>query len=128
MLLKTNSFDKKFMKLALSLASERIGLTGENPSVGCVIVKDNEIISTGQTGYHGRPHAEINAIKSCKKNLKGSSIYIIDHNDEKIKKHYVTLDKLNLISNYGTQKQYKHPNLYKHIYIKPKKNDKGPLV
>ena len=76
MLLKTNSFDKKFMKLALSLASERIGLTGENPSVGCVIVKDNEIISTGQTGYHGRPHAEINAIKSCKKNLKGSSIYI----------------------------------------------------
>ena len=60
--------------------------------------------------------------------MKGSSIYIIDHNDEKIKKHYVTLDKLNLISNYGTQKQYKHPNLYKPIYIKPKKNDKGPLV
>ena len=53
--------------------------------------------------------------------MKGSSIYIIDHNDEKIKKHYVTLDKLNLISNYGTQETIQHPNLYKPIYIKKKK-------
>ena len=65
---KFNHQDKHFMRLALNLASDRIGLTGENPSVGCVIVKNNEVISIGQTGINGRPHAEYNAVKSCKKN------------------------------------------------------------
>jgi len=65
---KFNHKDKRFMRLALNLASDRIGLTGENPSVGCVIVKNNEVISIGQTGINGRPHAEYNAVKSCKKN------------------------------------------------------------
>ena len=64
------------MRLALNLASQRIGLTGTNPSVGCVIVKNDEIISIGQTSDSGRPHAEVNAIKSTRKNLKNSSIYI----------------------------------------------------
>ena len=59
--------DKVYMQLALNLASERIGLTGPNPSVGCVIVKNNEILSIGQTSYNGRPHAEYNAIKKANK-------------------------------------------------------------
>ena len=54
--------DKFYLKLALNLANARRGLTGNNPSVGCVIVKNNRIISIGQTGYNGRPHAEHNAI------------------------------------------------------------------
>ena len=63
--------DKFYMQLALNLASERVGLTGNNPSVGCVIVKNNEIISIGQTSKNGRPHAEFNAIKSAdKKKIK----------------------------------------------------------
>ena len=33
--------DKKYMTLALNLASARKGLTGDNPSVGCLIVKDD---------------------------------------------------------------------------------------
>ena len=73
---KFNHKDNYFMKLALNLASDRIGLTGENPSVGCVIVKNNEVISIGQTGINGRPHAEYNAVKSCKKNLAGSKMYV----------------------------------------------------
>ena len=79
MSLRKNKFtekDKLFMNLALNLARDRLGLTGENPSVGCVIVKNNTIISTGQTGLNGRPHAEYNAIKSCKKNLNGSKMYV----------------------------------------------------
>ena len=59
--------DSFFMNLALNLARDRSGLTGENPSVGCIIVKNDEIISIGQTGLKGRPHAEFNAINSCKK-------------------------------------------------------------
>ena len=35
--------DNHYMQLAINLARERIGLTGSNPSVGCIIVKDGEI-------------------------------------------------------------------------------------
>ena len=64
------------MSLALSLASARHGLTGQNPSVGCVIVKNNEIISIGQTGYNGRPHAEYNAIRNSNEILEDSTMYV----------------------------------------------------
>ena len=68
--------DKNYMKLALKLASARIGLTGENPSVGCLIVKNDQIISLGQTGFNGRPHAEHNAINNSTEKLKGSKMYV----------------------------------------------------
>ena len=60
--------DKTYMKLALNLAKARHGLTGPNPSVGCVVVKNNEIVSIGQTGFNGTPHAEFNAIKNSNEN------------------------------------------------------------
>ena len=64
------------MELALNLARARGGLTGVNPSVGCVIVNNDKIISIGQTGFDGRPHAESNAINNCNESLKGSKMYI----------------------------------------------------
>ena len=64
------------MELALQQAHINIGNTNENPSVGCVITKNNNIISAGHTSLHGRPHAEYNAIKNSKINLKNSEIYI----------------------------------------------------
>ncbi len=73
---KFSKKDKNFMRLAINLARARIGLTGDNPSVGCVIVKDDEVISIGQTGYGGRPHAENSAIKNSFQNLKGAKIYV----------------------------------------------------
>ena len=63
---KFNKKDRFFMNLAFNLARQREGLTGENPSVGCVIVKNDRLIGLGQTGLNGRPHAEYNAIKSAK--------------------------------------------------------------
>jgi len=68
--------DKIYMRLALNLARARHGLTGENPSVGCVIIKNDKIVSIGQTGYLGRPHAEYNAITNSSDNLEGSTMYI----------------------------------------------------
>ncbi len=68
--------DKGLMKLALNLARARKGLTGDNPSVGCLIVKKDKLISIGQTGYEGRPHAEYNAIENSIETLKGSKMYI----------------------------------------------------
>ena len=73
---KFSKKDKAYMELALNLASARQGHTGVNPSVGCVIVKNDEIISIGQTGYNGRPHAEYNAIKNSNEILEGSTMYV----------------------------------------------------
>ena len=76
---KKDKFSKeefKYMNLALNLARSRHGLTGKNPSVGCVIVKNNKIISIGQTGFNGRPHAEYNAIMNTIEELKGSTMYV----------------------------------------------------
>ena len=68
--------DKYFMRMALSLAKDNAGLTKENPSVGCVLVKDNRIISTGATSLNGRPHAEYNALKNCQISTRGSTAYV----------------------------------------------------
>ena len=68
--------DKHYMKLALNLARARKGLTGDNPSVGCLIVKNDKILSIGQTGYNGRPHAEYIAIKNSFEKLEGSKMYV----------------------------------------------------
>ena len=74
----TQNYDEKFINLALNLSLKNIGLTAENPSVGCVIVKDSIILATGITSISGRPHAEINAInKIIDKNiLKNSTLYV----------------------------------------------------
>ena len=69
--------DKKLMKLAISLAENQKYFTGTNPSVGCVITRNNKIISYSVTGKNGRPHAEINAInKNKSKDLYNSSMYV----------------------------------------------------
>ncbi len=73
---KFSSNDKSYMKLAINLARARKGLTGKNPSVGCLIVKNDKIISIGQTGFEGRPHAERNAIKNSLEKIKGSKMYV----------------------------------------------------
>ena len=73
---RTNSFDNKFMRFAINLANNQKGLTGTNPSVGCVIVKHKKIISYGVTNVNGRPHAESIALKKCKNNSSESTMYL----------------------------------------------------
>ena len=46
--------DKKFMQLAFDKAYEHLGSTSENPSVGCVVVKNNSVISSGKTSLNGK--------------------------------------------------------------------------
>ena len=62
---KFSTQDKNFMKLALNLANARRGLTGNNPSVGCVIVKNGVIVGRGCTAQTGRPHAETQALNQA---------------------------------------------------------------
>ena len=67
------------MKYALSLAKRGIGQVAPNPAVGCVLVKNEQIISIGWTGEGGRPHAEAIAIDLAKqknKTLDGATAYV----------------------------------------------------
>ena len=56
------------MNLALLQAHKSLGNTKTNPSVGCVIVKNDFLVAAGCTGITGKPHAERNAIFFNKKN------------------------------------------------------------
>ncbi len=69
---------KKWMNYAILLANRSKGITGKNPPVGCVIVKNDILISSGRTSLSGRPHAEENAINSVidKTNLLGAIMYV----------------------------------------------------
>ena len=67
---------KKFLLKAHTLAYKNFGKTFPNPSVGCLIVKNNKIISQGVTASAGRPHAEEIALKKSGKNAKNSTMYV----------------------------------------------------
>ncbi len=72
------NYDKKFISYALNLTKKNLGKTAPNPVVGCVIVKNGEIISTGVTAENGRPHAEKIAIEKVadKKIFDGATLYV----------------------------------------------------
>lgn len=76
---KKDKFTKKdyyYMDLAYSLARNQEHRTGLNPSVGCLVVKKNKIISRGATSLNGRPHAEVIALRNIKKKNYGSTVYL----------------------------------------------------
>ena len=64
-----------YSSLAFNLAEKKLGKTNKNPTVGCVIVKNNSVISSGVTSNNGRPHAEFNALNK-NINFKNSSMYV----------------------------------------------------
>lgn len=64
------------MAAALSLAERGVGRTGQNPSIGCIIVKDGRVIGRGWTQPGGRPHAEAMALAQAGEAARGSTIYV----------------------------------------------------
>lgn len=68
--------DIHYMQHALRLASRGLGRTMPNPSVGCVIVKNGQIIGTGVTASGGRPHAETQALDMAGARAEGASMYV----------------------------------------------------
>ena len=61
---------------ALRLAETGLGRTWPNPSVGCVIVKDNRIIGAARSADSGRPHAETLALAQAGAEAAGATIYV----------------------------------------------------
>lgn len=62
---KSEKNDIFYMKRALELAKLGEGMVNPNPLVGCVIVKNGEIIGEGYHEVFGGLHAERNALKNC---------------------------------------------------------------
>jgi diaminohydroxyphosphoribosylaminopyrimidine deaminase/5-amino-6-(5-phosphoribosylamino)uracil reductase len=64
------------MDSALNLARRGLGNTWPNPSVGCVIVKNNRVVGRGWTQSGGRPHAETEALRNAGQEALGSTAYV----------------------------------------------------
>ena len=64
------------MKLAEKQASKAIFITGDNPQVGCVIVKNNEVVGKGFTQEPGGAHAEVMALNEAGDRAQGGTAYV----------------------------------------------------
>ena len=65
-----------FMERAIELAKKGLGKVSPNPLVGCIIVKNGEIIGEGYHDEFGGDHAEISAYKNSIKDPVESTIYV----------------------------------------------------
>jgi diaminohydroxyphosphoribosylaminopyrimidine deaminase/5-amino-6-(5-phosphoribosylamino)uracil reductase len=73
---RQESDDIRFMGRAIALAKARMGQTWPNPAVGCVIVRDGEIVAEAATASGGRPHAEEQAIPVAGDRAVGATAYV----------------------------------------------------
>src|SRR6202047_2950324 len=64
------------MEHALSLARKGVGMASPNPPVGCVIVREGQIVGAGFHQYEWRDHAEIVALKSAGEKARGATLYV----------------------------------------------------
>ncbi|MEX0446426.1 bifunctional diaminohydroxyphosphoribosylaminopyrimidine deaminase/5-amino-6-(5-phosphoribosylamino)uracil reductase RibD [Xenorhabdus sp. SGI246] len=70
------TLDETYMSLALELACQGRFTTSPNPNVGCVIVKDDQIIGEGFHLRAGEPHAEVHALHMAGDKAKGATAYV----------------------------------------------------
>lgn len=70
------SDDSRFMSRALELARRGINTTDPNPRVGCVLVRDGQIVGEGWHERAGEAHAEIHAIRAAGARAEGSTAYV----------------------------------------------------
>lgn len=71
--------DQNYLTIALNLAQQAIGLSSPNPRVGCVLVRDHQIIGQGFTQAAGQAHAEVMAIRDAqahKHDTTGATAYV----------------------------------------------------
>ena len=68
--------DIEYMQRAIALAKKGAGFVNPNPMVGCVVVKDNEIITEGYHEYYGGLHAERNALTNTAADCKDATLYV----------------------------------------------------
>lgn len=73
------SSDTQGIELALQWAEKGLFITTPNPRVGCVIVKNNQVIGAGFTQPAGQAHAEIQALNDAahrRFDVRGATVYV----------------------------------------------------
>lgn len=68
--------DERYMARALELARRGRFTTTPNPNVGCVIVRDGEVVGEGWHQRAGEPHAEVHALRMAGERAKGATAYV----------------------------------------------------
>jgi diaminohydroxyphosphoribosylaminopyrimidine deaminase/5-amino-6-(5-phosphoribosylamino)uracil reductase len=68
--------DREYMQRALDLAEKGRGRTSPNPMVGCVIVREDQVIGEGYHARAGEAHAEVNAINAASDGIAGTTVYV----------------------------------------------------
>jgi diaminohydroxyphosphoribosylaminopyrimidine deaminase/5-amino-6-(5-phosphoribosylamino)uracil reductase len=67
---------EQYMRRALALAENGLGLASPNPMVGCVIVNGGRVVGEGWHEGPGTPHAEINALRAAGDLARGATMYL----------------------------------------------------
>ncbi len=70
------TIDSQYMARALQLARHGLMTTHPNPRVGCVLVKDGQIIAEGWHERAGGPHAEVMALVKAGAEAEGATAYV----------------------------------------------------
>lgn len=70
------AIDQQYMRRAIALAQQGIGTTAPNPAVGCVMVKDGQIVGEGFHRQAGGPHAEVFALQQAAALAQGATAYV----------------------------------------------------
>ena len=73
---RENMEETLYMEKALELAARGMGWTSPNPMVGALIVKNGKIIAEGWHHICGSLHAERDALKNCREDPSGSTMYV----------------------------------------------------
>jgi diaminohydroxyphosphoribosylaminopyrimidine deaminase / 5-amino-6-(5-phosphoribosylamino)uracil reductase len=71
--------DTEGMAMALEWAAKGMYITAPNPRIGCVIVRDGEVIGAGHTQPAGQAHAEIQALRDAQargNDVRGATAYV----------------------------------------------------
>ena len=65
-----------FMRMALSLALRGTGCVSPNPRVGCVLVRQGQVVGWGYHRRYGGAHAEVEALRRAGALAEGATAYV----------------------------------------------------
>jgi diaminohydroxyphosphoribosylaminopyrimidine deaminase/5-amino-6-(5-phosphoribosylamino)uracil reductase len=71
-----SAVDHGMMARALQLAELGLWTTSPNPRVGCVVVRDGEMVGEGWHVKAGEPHAEVHALHAAGDRARGATAYV----------------------------------------------------
>uniref|UniRef100_A0ACD5VTM3 Uncharacterized protein n=1 Tax=Avena sativa TaxID=4498 RepID=A0ACD5VTM3_AVESA len=73
---KAGDMDALYMRRCVELARKAAGHTSPNPMVGCVLVRDGQVVGEGFHPKAGQPHAEVLALRDAADLAEKATAYV----------------------------------------------------